>query len=191
MIALVSCLSNPPSASTSRGSEQSLSSSSINSGRMVISFSFHLPLLPFVSLTTYTKYFTPSALQLGAGLFLRGIALPEREHPTAEERVQLSEAIGESIAASWTLFQTTNTAQVLAVGQAQLSLIQRAHYTLYPSVRPMHYSAIYRLIGGALHFQGRYDEARQAHEKSYITALEGSDVWNMAQSLSWQADGLK
>jgi len=130
-------------------------------------------------------------LQLGAGLFLGGIALPEREHPTAEERVQLSEAIGESIAASWTLFQTANTSQILTVGQAQLSLIQQAHHTLYPSVRPMHYSAIYRLIGGALHFLGRYDEARQAHEKSYITALEGGDIWNMAQSLSWQADGLK
>ncbi len=55
----------------------------------------------------------------------------------------------------------------------------------------MHYSAVYRLIGGALHFQGRYDEARRAHEKSYIAALEGGDVWNMAQSLSWQADGFK
>ena len=55
----------------------------------------------------------------------------------------------------------------------------------------MHYSAIYRLISGALHFLGRYGEARQAHEKSYITALEGGDIWNMAQSLSWQADGLK
>jgi hypothetical protein len=52
----------------------------------------------------------------------------------------------------------------------------------------MPYSAVYRLIGGALHFQGQYDEA--AHEKSYIAALEGNDVWNMAQSLSWQADGL-
>jgi hypothetical protein len=27
---------------------------------MVISFSFHLPLLPVVSLTTSTNYFTPS-----------------------------------------------------------------------------------------------------------------------------------
>jgi hypothetical protein len=49
-----------PSARISRGSEQSLSSSSINSGRMVICFSFHLPLLLFLRLTTYTKYFTPS-----------------------------------------------------------------------------------------------------------------------------------
>jgi len=130
-------------------------------------------------------------LQLGAGLFLSGMALPTHEHPSAEERTHVSDAIGESIAASWTLFQSTHTAQVLAVGQAQLSLMQQAHYTLFPSVRPMHYSAVYRLIGGALHFQGRYDEARRAHEKSYIVALEGGDVWNMAQSLSWQADGFK
>src|SRR5713101_9841112 len=68
MIALVSCLISPPSASTSRGSEHSLSSSSINSGRMVICFSFHLPLHPVFRLTTYTKYFTPSFLVLGGQL---------------------------------------------------------------------------------------------------------------------------
>lgn len=131
------------------------------------------------------------ALQLGAGLFLGGIVLPDHEHPTAEERGQLTQALSESIVAGWALFQTSNTAQVLAVGQAQLTLIQQAHHTLYPSARPMLYSAVYRLIGGALHFQGRYDEARLAHEKSYITALEGNDLWNMAQSLIWQADGYK
>jgi tetratricopeptide (TPR) repeat protein len=87
--------------------------------------------------------------------------------------------------------QTASTAQVLAVGKAQLSLLQQAHYTLYPSVRPMHYSATYRLIGAALHFQGRYDEARQAHKNAYVAALEGGEAWNMAQSLTWQADGLK
>ena len=138
-----------------------------------------------------TKISRRQLFQVGTGMFLGSIALPECEHPTAEERTQLSDAIGTSIAASWSLFQNTNTAQVLAVGQAQLALLQQAHHTLYPNVRPMHYSAIYRLIGGALHFQGRYDEARLAHEKSYIAALEGADTWNMAQSLSWQADGLK
>lgn len=47
MMALVCCLISPPSARTSRGSEQSLSCLSINSGRRVISFSSHLPHLPF------------------------------------------------------------------------------------------------------------------------------------------------
>jgi hypothetical protein len=37
---------------------------------MVISFSFHLPLHPFFSLTTYTKYYTPSAKQNSYFLFL-------------------------------------------------------------------------------------------------------------------------
>lgn len=138
-----------------------------------------------------TKINRRQVLQFGAGLFLGNITSPYHEHPSAEERTQLSDAIGNSIAASWTLFQNTNTAQVLTVGQAQLTLLQQAHHALYPSVRPMHYSAVYRLIGGALHFQERYDEARHAHEKSYIAALEGGDVWNMAQSLNWQADGLK
>jgi tetratricopeptide (TPR) repeat protein len=53
------------------------------------------------------------------------------------------------------------------------------------------YSPVYRLIGGALHLQGRYDEALNAHHKAYLTALEGTDIWNMAQSRMWQASGLK
>lgn len=130
-------------------------------------------------------------LQLGAGLLLSNVPLPVSEHPSAEERMQLSEAIGQSVAASWTLIQNASTAQVLAVSQAQLALLQQAHHTLYPNVRPMHYSAVYRLIGASFHFMERYDEARRAHEKSYIAALEGADLWNMAQSLVWQADGFK
>jgi tetratricopeptide (TPR) repeat protein/transcriptional regulator with XRE-family HTH domain len=128
-------------------------------------------------------------LQLGAGLVLSGIPFPSHEHPSIEERSQLTQALGESIAASWKLFHTAGNAQILAVGQAQLYLVQQSHGNLYPSVRPMFYSAVYRLIGAALHFQGRYYEARQAHEKAYIAALEGADAWNMAQSLSWQAYG--
>jgi tetratricopeptide (TPR) repeat protein len=46
------------------------------------------------------------------------------------------------------------------------------------------------LIGAALHFQNRYEEAYRAQEKAYISALEGADAWNMAQSRSWQAYGL-
>lgn len=128
-------------------------------------------------------------LQLGAGLVLSGIPFASHEHPSVEERSQVTQAVGENIAAGWKLFHTAGMAQVLAVGQAQLYLVQQSHATLYPSVRPVFYSAVYRLIGAALHFQGRYHEARQAHEKSYIAALEGADAWNMAQSLSWQAYG--
>jgi tetratricopeptide (TPR) repeat protein/transcriptional regulator with XRE-family HTH domain len=128
-------------------------------------------------------------LQLGAGLVLSGIPLPSHEHLSMEERSQLTQALGESIAAGWKLFHTEGMEQVLAVGQAQLYLVQQAHSTLYPGVRPVFYSSVYRLIGAALHFQGRYHEAGHAHEKAYIAALEGADVWNMAQSLSWRAYG--
>lgn len=128
-------------------------------------------------------------LQLGAGMVLSGIHFPSPEHPPIEERSQLTQALGESIAASWKLFHIAGNPQVLAVGQAQLYLVQQAHSNLYPGVRPIFYSAVYRLIGAALHFQGRDYEALQAHEKAYIAALEGADVWNMAQSLSWQAYG--
>jgi len=47
------------------------------------------------------------------------------------------------------------------------------------------------LVGATYHFQGRYQEALRAHEKAYMTALEGADGWNMAQCRSWQAYGWK
>lgn len=128
-------------------------------------------------------------LQLGAGLFLHSATLPFSEHSSIQERVRLSQMLGESIAASWRLFQTASTTSVLAIAQAQLALLEYTQHLLLPDLCTMYYSAIYRLIGAALHFQGRYEEAHLAHEKSYIAALEDNDVWNMAQSLSWQAYG--
>ncbi len=129
-------------------------------------------------------------LKLGAAAMISGIPVPEGRHASAEERTRLCRALGENIAAGWKLFHTTGNPQVLAVSQAQLILVQHVSSYLYPSVRPLVYSGVYRLKGAALHFQGHYDEAYQAHEQAYFTALEGSDVWNMAQSRSWQAYGL-
>ncbi len=130
-------------------------------------------------------------LQLGAAAMVRGIPLPTGDLLSLEERSHLCQAFGENIAAAWTLFHTAGTAQVLAVGQAQLYLVQQHHTVLYPSVLPLFYSGVYRLIGATYHFQGRYQEALRAHEKAYMTALEGADGWNMAQSRSWQAYGWK
>jgi tetratricopeptide (TPR) repeat protein len=130
-------------------------------------------------------------LQLGAAAMLSSVAVPEGNHLSAEERSRLHSALGESIAAGWKLFHTSSMPQVLAVGQAQLFLVQQASSNLYPSVQAFFYSVVYRLIGAVLHFQSRYEEAYQAHEKAYIAALEGADAWNMAQSRSWQAYGLR
>jgi transcriptional regulator with XRE-family HTH domain len=130
-------------------------------------------------------------LQLGAGiLLLGGVDIPSREHPSTEERSQLTRTLGEAIAAGWALFHMASPAQVLAVSRSQLTLLQQVHSDVYPTILPMLYSGVYRLSGAALHFQGRYDEAHKAHEKAYLAALDDADSWNMAQSRSWQAYGL-
>jgi len=130
-------------------------------------------------------------LQLGAGiLLLGGIDIPTREHPSIEERTQLTRTLGEGIAAGWTLFHIASPAQVIAVSKSQLALLQQVHADVYPAILPMLYSGVYRLTGAALHFQGRYDDAHKAHQKAYIAALDDADLWNMAQSRSWQAYGL-
>lgn len=137
------------------------------------------------------RTFGRKLLQFGAIAAVSGIPIPSGKYISAEDRVKLHNALGESIAAGWRLFHTAGNAQVLAVGQAQLYLVQQNHSLLYPAVQPLFYSGVYRLIGAAQHFQGRYEEAYQAHEKAYIAALEGADTWNMAQSRGWQAYGLR
>ena len=126
-------------------------------------------------------------LQLGAAAMLSSVAVPEGKHLSAEERSRLHSALGESIAAGWKLFHTSSMPQVLAVGQAQLYLVQQSHNDLYSSVRPLFYSGIYSLTGAALYFQGQYEESLRAHNSAYIAALEAGDNWSVAQSKSWQA----
>lgn len=112
-------------------------------------------------------------------------------HISEEECAQLCQAFSESIIAGWRRVQTGGSHQILAISKAQLYLLQQFTSRIYPSIRPTLYSGVYRLIGAALHFQGRYGEAYKEHEKAYYTALESADVWNMAQCRAWQADGLK
>lgn len=128
-------------------------------------------------------------LQLGAAAMLSDIPIPDGKHISEEERTALCQAFSESIIAGWKLVQTRGSHQILATSKAQLYLLQQCH--LHSSIYPTLYSGVYRLIGAALHFQGRYQEAYKEHEKAYYTALESADVWNMAQCRAWQADGLK
>ena len=126
-------------------------------------------------------------LQLGTAAVVSSVPIPEGRHISAEERANLHSALGESIGAGWKLFHTSSMPQVLAVGQAQLYLVQQSHNDLYSSVRPLFYSGIYSLTGAALYFQGQYEESLRAHNSAYIAALEAGDNWSVAQSKSWQA----
>jgi tetratricopeptide (TPR) repeat protein len=127
-------------------------------------------------------------LQLGAGLLLLGgVDVLAEEHPSAQKRAELSQNLAEGIVAGWILFHTAGTAQVLAVSQSQVALIQQAHSVLYPDVIPYLNSGAYRLMGAALYFQGRYKEAYTAHDLGYLAAIESDDAWNIAESLSWEA----
>ncbi|MBO0781061.1 MAG: hypothetical protein J2P37_19755 [Ktedonobacteraceae bacterium] len=112
----------------------------------------------------------------------------QRKPITEEERMQLCQMLGESIIAGWKYFISGGNAQVLALGQALLFLVQQTHGLLYPVVRPYCYSGAYGLIGVALHFQERDAEALQAHQSAHIAALATGDPWYVVQSLICQSD---
>jgi transcriptional regulator with XRE-family HTH domain len=133
------------------------------------------------------RAFGRKLVQFGAAAFVSRIPIPTGRHISEEARVKLHHALGESIAAGWKLFHTAGIAQVLAVGQAQLVLVQQNHSLLYPSVQPLYYSGVYRLMGAALFFQEKYEEAIRAQNSAYAAALEIADTWNMAQCRTWQA----
>ncbi len=130
-------------------------------------------------------------LELGALALVSSIPLPTGKHISVEERTELHQVLSECIEGGWKLFVTASMPQVLTVGQALLRLLHQAYAEVYPSVRPLFYSPVYRLIGAALFFQARYAEALQAHNQAYLSALEAGDSWNMAESLSWQAGVFK
>jgi len=127
-------------------------------------------------------------LQIGAATVVSGISIPSGRHISAGDRAQLHNALGDSIAAGWKLFHTAGNAQVLAVGQAQLYLVQQAHSLLSSRERNMFYTSVYNLIGKSLHFQERYQEALEAHINAHIAAMATGDPWYVAQSLICQAD---
>lgn len=93
-----------------------------------------------------------------------------------DEQMKLSNALSGSIATSWKLFHSANNAQLLALGQTQLALVQQAHPLLHPSVRSYLYTGVYGLIGLALHFQERDLEALQVHQNGYFAASSTGDA---------------
>jgi len=109
------------------------------------------------------------------------------EQISSEERILLANTLRKSVAEGWQMFHTARPSQVLVVAQAQLSLVQQTHALLSTDLRYSLYAALYNLIGAAYFFQGHYNAAQRAYERSHIAALEGADIWNMAQSLNWQA----
>ena len=100
-------------------------------------------------------------LQLSSTALISGITLPTNEHVSEDDKVRLNQSLGKSIGDAWKLFHTEGNAQVHAIGQTLLSLLQHAQTMLYPGLRPQFYSAVYNLIGITLHFQERNQEALQ------------------------------
>ena len=150
--------------------------------------SLHLMLQGMQALPSVTRR---HLLQLGGAAMVSCIPMPAGERASEEECIQFTRAMGESIGAAWQLFHTAGNAQVLAIGQALLCLLKQCHSEHPSGIQPSLFSPVYRLIGAALHYQDRYSEALKAHQQAYFTALEGANVWNMAQSRVWQAYALK
>ncbi|GCE21727.1 helix-turn-helix domain-containing protein [Dictyobacter kobayashii] len=109
------------------------------------------------------------------------------KHISMEERVHLCDTLRQSVSEGWQRFHTMRPTEVLVSAQAQLYLVQQTHELIFPEVRYSLYAGLYNLIGAAAYLQGSYAAAQQAYTKAHIAALEGADIWNMAQNLNWQA----
>jgi tetratricopeptide (TPR) repeat protein/DNA-binding XRE family transcriptional regulator len=105
-----------------------------------------------------------------------------------EELAKLHHMLGESIAWGWKLFHSASNAQVLAVGQALLTLVRHNHAYLSSPIRTLYYSSVYNLIGIALHFQEQYHFALDMHINAHIAALATGDALYVVQSLTCQAN---
>jgi len=147
--------------------------------------SLHVLLKGVQAVSTFSRR---TFIQLGAAAVVSSVPIPEGKHISAEDRDNLHNALGENIAASWKLFHTAGNAQVLAVSKAQLYLVQQSHALLSSRVRAGFYSSVYNLMGKALHFQGLYQDALDAHINAHVAAMSTGDPWYVIQSLICQAD---
>src|SRR5260370_27777760 len=66
--------------------------------------------------------------------------------------------------------------------------MHQGHAILYLATRPYLYTGPFSLIGIALHFQERNEEALQMYHNGYIAALATSDPWYVVASLISLAD---
>ena len=125
-------------------------------------------------------------LQWSVASIIGNVPVLAGSHVSEEERLRLCESLTKSIKNTWELFHSAGTAQVLAVGQALLALVQQNHAHLPARIRPLYYTSVYNLIGVALHVQGQPQLALDAHMNAYIAALATGDSWYVVQSLLCQ-----
>ncbi len=104
------------------------------------------------------------------------------------ESIQFCSTLERSIGAAWRLFHTAGNIQVLAVGKTLLYIIQQNHTFLPSHKRNRFYSSVQNLIGKALHFQGRYEEAIEAHVNAHIAARGSGEASEVVKSLLCQAN---
>jgi DNA-binding SARP family transcriptional activator len=127
-------------------------------------------------------------LELGIAAFISRLAKLDGKHISSVEREELGHALGESGAAGWKLFLKISNAEVLAVSKLQLSLLHEAHALLYPVTRSYLYAGMYGLLGLALHFEERDEEAMRCYHNAQLAAIATGDPWYIAQNLICQAD---
>jgi tetratricopeptide (TPR) repeat protein len=115
------------------------------------------------------------------------LSLAGHRHVSAEECRQVTEALDTSIHLCWQYSHTVSPAQVFIIGQGFLHVLAQVQSFLSVENYQSYYAAATNLLGSAFYSHGFYDIAQRTHEKAYLAALEGADVWNQAQSLNWQA----
>lgn len=124
-----------------------------------------LPVVEVIQMITRRQFLFGSPALLGSFPVLT------EKLVSKEESMRLHYEISKSICVAWQLFHSVSSTQTLAVGQALLALTQQMHTFLPSSGRGYLYGGAYGLIGIALHFQERHEEALQARQSSYIANL--------------------
>jgi DNA-binding SARP family transcriptional activator len=127
-------------------------------------------------------------LELGIAALISQLAQLDPQHIIALDREEVGWVLSKGIADGWKEFLTLPNADVLAMGQLQLSLVHQAHPLLDPATRSYLYAGAYGLVGLALHQREHYEEALHAYHNAHLAALATRDPWYVAQSLICQAD---
>ena len=135
-----------------------------------------------------SKNKTSSTVSTGSRGDYRGIPMPSSEkYVSEEERVQILSCVRRDYGPAGRCFHTASNVQVEAVAR----LITGSKLVcLYAMAALSCMQALNNRSAQPYDFQGQYGEDT-GHERAYVASFEGLDVLSMAQSRSWQANGLR
>jgi DNA-binding SARP family transcriptional activator len=132
-----------------------------------------------------------SLLQAVSTLLLGGISPSLRELLSQPDQERLEQGLSQAIIEGWRLFHAAKTEQAQGLAQAVLLLLQSNQELLSDQLMLQFYAGVCNLLGVCSYIHEQYQDARLAHQRAFLAALETGDPILVVQTHIAQANTLQ